>query len=110
MAKRMKVDYKKLMKLVKDQVPQAEIMAKLGFKNVTQLKNALANAAMEEGMIPQLVGGRGAGKSKEISREVKVNSRGSLIIPKQLIEAMGLKVGNKFEVRKSKAGMSLKKA
>jgi hypothetical protein len=110
MAKRMKVDNKKLLKLLKDGVPQSEIMAKFGFKNSTQLKTAVANAAMEADLIPKLIGGRGGAAVKAVNKTVKVNSRGSLIIPKQLAEFYGLRVGDSFEVRKSKAGLSLKKA
>jgi hypothetical protein len=56
---------------------------------------------MAEGIIPELVGGRTGRKAIEVSRTVKVNSRGSLIIPKQLISLAGLKVGESFQVRKS---------
>jgi hypothetical protein len=110
MAKRIKVDYNKLLKLLKDGVPQNEIMTKFGFKNSTQLKTAVANAAMEAKLIPKLIGGRGRTPAKAISKTVKVNSRGSLIIPKQVAGFYGLKVGDSFEVRKSKAGLSLKKS
>ncbi|MBU0514890.1 MAG: AbrB/MazE/SpoVT family DNA-binding domain-containing protein [Proteobacteria bacterium] len=109
MPKKLQVDAKKLLKMVKDGVPQKEIMSRLGFKTSTQLKTAITNAAMAEKILPPLVGGRKGGKQVAIKKNVKVNSRGSLIIPKQLIDAYGLKVGDSFEVRRSKAGMSLKK-
>lgn len=109
MPRKMKVDYAKLLKMVKDEVAQKEIMDKFGFKNSTQLKNALANAAMEKGLLPKLVGGRGGGSKPAVSRRVKVNSRGSLVVPKKLTEVLGLGSGEEFEVRKSKAGLSLKK-
>ncbi len=109
MPRKMKVDAKKLLKMVKDGVPQKEIMSRLGFKTSTQLKTAITNAAMAENILPPLVGGRKGGKEVQIKKNVKVNSRGSLIIPKQVIESYGLKVGDSFDVRKSKAGLSLKK-
>lgn len=109
MPKKLKVDGKKLLKMVKDGVPQNEIMSRLGFKTSTQLKTAITNAAMDEKILPRLVGGRRGGKEVAVKKNVKVNSRGSLIIPKQIIDAYGLKVGDSFNVRKSKAGLSLKK-
>ena len=109
MARRKKVDYKKLLKTVEAGTPQNEIMQKFGFKNSTQLKVAFANAAMEFDVIPKLVGGRRGRSAKAVTRNVKVNSRGSLIVPKQLVDSLGQKPGAEFEVRKSKAGLSLKR-
>ncbi|MBU0515201.1 MAG: hypothetical protein KJ621_10565 [Proteobacteria bacterium] len=109
MPKRIAVDSKQLLKDLEKKVPQDQLMKKYRFKTSTQLKTAIANATMAAGLIPELVGGRAGRKAKEVSKKVKVNSRGSLIIPKQLISLAGLKVGQSFEVRKSKAGLSLKK-
>ena len=109
MPKRIKVDEAKLIKMVKSGVAQKEIMKQFGFKNVTQLKNAYANAAMAKGMIPKLAGGRGGRPKKELNREVKVGVRGSLIIPRKLAEELGIRKGDAFEARKSKSGLSLKK-
>lgn len=75
----------------------------------TQRKTAIANAIIAEGLIPELVGGRAGRKAKEVGRKVKVNSRGSLTIPKRLIGLAGLKVGDSFDARRSRAGLSLKK-
>ena len=108
MPRKMDIDYKQLMKMVKEGTHQNEIMEKFGFKTSTQLKVALANAAMEEGIIPQLEGGRSSA-SGEISNVIKVNARGSLIIPKKLVEKLELKAGDEYEVRKSAAGLSLRK-
>jgi len=108
MPKRKKVDYKKLLQDLKKGVPQSELMKRCGYKTSTQLKVAISNAIMAEGIVPGLVGGRG-GKPVEVSRRIQVNSRGSLIVPKQLVDLFGLKAGDSFEVRKSRAGMSLKK-
>ncbi|MBU0516215.1 MAG: AbrB/MazE/SpoVT family DNA-binding domain-containing protein [Proteobacteria bacterium] len=108
MPKRKPVDYKKLLQDLKRGVPQTEMMKRCGYKTSTQLKVAISNAIMSEGIIPRLVGGRG-GKAVEVNRKIKVNSRGSLIIPKQLVDLFGLKAGDSFEVRKSRAGLSLKK-
>lgn len=108
MPRKMDIDYKQLMKMVKEGTHQNEIMEKFGFKTSTQLKVALANAAMEEGVLPQLAGGRSAAAG-EISNVIKVNARGSLVIPKKLVENLRLQIGEEFTVRKSAAGLSLRK-
>lgn len=110
MPRKMDIDYKKLMKMVKEGTHQNEIMKKFGFKTSTQLKVALANAAMEEGMLPQLAGGRGSSAGSEVSNVIKVNARGSLVIPKKLVDSLGLQIGEEFTVRKSAAGLSLRKS
>ena len=109
MPKKIKVDEAKLIKMVKSGVAQKEIMKQFGLKTATQLKNAYANAAMAKGMIPNLAGGRGGRPKKELSRQVKVGVRGSLTIPRKLAETLGLGVGDVFEVRRSRSGLSLKK-
>ncbi len=37
-----------------------------------------------------------------------VSKRGSVVIPKAMIDEMGFKEGNRFTVRKTKSGISLK--
>ena len=109
MPKKKKIDAKKLIEMVKGGTEQKEIMKKFGFKNSTQLKVAYANALMEEGKAPEIKTGvkaKSAGKGKN---EIRVNKRGSLIVPAPLVQALGFKQGDSFQVRKTKAGISLKK-
>jgi len=110
MPKRIKVDNKKLFNLVKNGTPQKEIMKQFGFSNSSQLKVAYANALMEEGKAPEIKVSRAVKKKKAASREVKVSKRGSVSIPKNIIADLGFKQGDAFTVRKTKAGISLKKA
>ncbi len=107
MAKRIEVDAKKLVQMVKDGVDQKAIMDEFGFKNSSQLKVAYANALMEEKMVPELVGGRGAAK-KAGPPKAKVNKRGSVVISKEVVADLGYDIGREFEVRKSASGISLK--
>ena len=58
---------------------------------------------MEAGRIAEIVGGRGGAKS-EPTNEVKVGKRGSLIIPKSMVESLVLGIGDTFVVRKTKSG------
>lgn len=108
MPKKKKVDNKGLVKMVQDGVPQKEVMEAFGFKTSNQFKIAYLNALMETGQAPVISRARGGAKASGPSREVAVNKRGSLIVPKELVEELGLRQGDSFEVRKSKAGLSLK--
>jgi len=107
--KRVEIDNQKLLDLAKKGIHQNEIMKQLGIKTSTQLKVAYANALMEAGTAPKLQGGRGGGASGEVSKEVVVGKRGSIIIPRALVEELGLKEGEGFAVRKSKSGLTLSK-
>ena len=102
------IDGAKLIKMVSDGIPRPEIMKKLNIKTSNQLTVAYAKAMMESGKIPEIVGGRG-GATSAPSNEVKVGKRGSLIIPKGMVESLGLAIGDTFVARKTKAGISLKK-
>lgn len=42
-------------------------------------------------------------------RDVKVNKRGSLVLPRTLLEEMGFDLEDTFIIRKTKAGISLRK-
>ncbi len=108
MPKKKKVDAKKLIKMVKDETPQPEIMKAFGFKTSVQLKNSYMNALIEQGSVAPIKKGRGAAK-KTISNEVNVGKRGSIIVPKGLVEELGFVENDTFLVRKTKAGISLKR-
>jgi hypothetical protein len=109
MPKRKVIDNKALVKMIKEGSPQADIMKKFGFKNSTQLKVAYANALMDTGEAPEIKGKGRAKKAKPVDTKVSVNGRGSLIIPKVLVESMNLKPGATFEVKKSTKGIALTK-
>jgi len=108
MPKRKVIDNKALVKLIKDEVNQSDIMEKFGFKNTTQLKVAYANALMDTGEAPAIKGKGRTKKVKPVDTKVSVNGRGSLIIPKALIEDMNVKPGATFEAKKTASGITLK--
>jgi hypothetical protein len=108
MPPKMVVDNAALIEMVKEKVPQTQIMEKFNFKTSTQLKVAYVNALMETGQAPALISGRGK-QSKTVDNLISINKRGSLIIPKELVEQFGFNIDDAFEVRKSAAGLSLKK-
>ena len=107
-AKKKSIDGAKLIKMVEDKVPRTEIMKKLNIKTSNQLTVAYARAQMEAGKIAEIVGGRG-GATAGNANEITVGKRGSVIIPKPMAEGLGIAVGDKFSVRKTKAGIALKK-
>jgi hypothetical protein len=108
MPKKKAFEAAKLIKMIDDEVPQGEIMKKMGFKSSTQLKTAYMSALIAEGKIPAIKGGRGAGKAAKV-KTISVGKRGSIVISKELVEGLGVGAKDKFVVRKSKAGIALKK-
>jgi AbrB family looped-hinge helix DNA binding protein len=107
MPKKKVFDAKKLIKMVKDEIAQAEIMKTFGFKTAVQLKNAHYRALVETGTVSKIKGGRGPGK-KAAAKTVTVGKRGSIIIPKEMIAEFGLGEKDQFTLRKTKAGIALK--
>ena len=103
-----KVDYKKLIKAVESGKSQAEIIKNFKFNTATQFKNHYLNALIEAGKAPEIVTSRASKKSAP-AKEAFVSKRGSVVIANKLIEEMGFAVGDKFAVRKTKSGISLKK-
>ena len=81
--------------MIKDETPQPEIMRAFGFKTSTQLKAAYMNALVDKGAVPAIKSGRGTAKPT-ISNEVNVGKRGSLIIPKGLVEELGFVENDRF--------------
>jgi hypothetical protein len=108
MPKRKTVDAAKLIKLIEDETPQAEIMKKMGFKTSTQVKTAYMNALIAVGKAVAIKSGRGAGKAEKV-KQVGVGKRGSIIIPAEKVAELGIGADVKFTVRKTKAGIALKK-
>ena len=108
MAKRKQIDGEALCKMIGEGAPQSEVMEKFGFKNSTQLKVAYANALMETGAAPEIKGKGKTKKAKPVNTKVAVNGRGSLIIPKALIDNMKIKKGQAFQVKKVASGLQLK--
>ena len=95
--------------MVKDGTPRPEIMKAFGFKTSAQLNTAYMNAAMDEGMVPEIKSGKRGAAQTAVSKEVQVGKTGSIIIPKGLVEDMGFVQNDKFHVKKTKTGISLKR-
>jgi AbrB family looped-hinge helix DNA binding protein len=110
MARRIIIDPEKLIQMVQNGTVQKEILEKFGLNTAGQLKVAYANALMEAGKAPAIQREKkaAAGRAKK-PVQVKVGKKGSIAIPKKLIADLGMKAGDTFVVRPSKAGLSLKK-
>ncbi|MCU0590284.1 MAG: hypothetical protein MUC57_02265 [Desulfobacterales bacterium] len=108
MPRKKALDTAKLIKMVEDELPQAEIMKKMGFKTSTQLKTAYMSALISEGKVPGIKSGRGVKKASKV-KAIGVGKRGSIVIARDFVESLGIGAKDKFTVRKSKAGIALKK-
>jgi ABC-type sugar transport system ATPase subunit len=107
MPKKKVFDAKKLVKMVKDETHQQEIMKAFGFKTAAQVKAAHYRALVETGEVPGIVGGRGAGKAEK-AKLIGVGKRGSIIIAAEKVKELGIGKDDKFMLRKTKAGIALK--
>jgi len=103
-----KVNYKKLLEAVKSGKPQSEIIKEFKFNTTAQFKSHYLDALIESGEAPKIKKGRAA-KKVEPLKNAFVGKSGSVIINKILVSEMGFKEGDKFSVRKTKSGISLKK-
>ncbi len=102
-----KVNYdpKELVESIKGGANNKEIMKKFGFKNAAQIKNAYLSSAMELGMVPKISDSRAVSTP---DKTTTVNKRGSLIIPKEMVDEFGFNENAIFIVKKTKTGISLK--
>jgi hypothetical protein len=86
------------------------LLNKFELKTSAQLKALYLDALVEQGQAAPIPG-RSArtGNDGPPSKNIHVNKRGSLVIPRELVDEMGFKLEDVFTVRKSKSGISLKK-
>ena len=108
MPARKKVDGTKLIKMVEDGTHQSDIMKEFKFSTAAQVKTHYVDALMKAGKAAAIKTGRAKAKSNS-SKEVLVSKRGSVVISKAIIDEMGFAQGEKFAVRKTKSGISLRK-
>ena len=108
MPKKKAFDAKKLVKMVKDETHQQEIMKAFGFKTSAQVKAAYFRALVESGEVPGIKGGRGGSKAA-MAKPIGVGKRGSIILSAEKVSELGIGKDDKFTVRKTRAGIALKK-
>jgi bifunctional DNA-binding transcriptional regulator/antitoxin component of YhaV-PrlF toxin-antitoxin module len=100
------VEHNALLQAVEMGLPQADIMKKYGIKTFEDLEKAYFNALVALGKIED---SNKRCKSKSADYKVSVNSRGSLVIPKKLVDALQLNEYDTFEVIKNGNGLLLKR-
>jgi hypothetical protein len=110
MPKKKKVDAAKLIKAVESGRSSKEIMAEFGFNTPAQLKSYYLDALIEKGKATRITGKAPRATRVKQANKIKVNKRGSLVLPKERIKEMGFKVGEVFSIKPSKVGISLRKA
>jgi len=103
-----KIDPAKLVEAIESGKRQSEVMKQFNFKSATQFKSHYLNALIETGKAPEIKVGRASSKAAS-TKDVAVSKRGSVVIAKALVDEMGFGAGEKFVVRKTKSGISLKK-
>jgi hypothetical protein len=109
MPRKKKVDAAKLIKAVESGRSSKEIMAEFGFNTPTQLKSYYLDALVAKGKAAGIIGKAARAPKVKRAKGLKVNKRGSLVVPKEKIEEMGFKIGETFSIKPSKAGISLKR-
>jgi hypothetical protein len=106
----MKEDAKKLIEMVKKNVPDKEIMEELGVKTKAALKKLYYDALVEAGKIKPLLTERQVKKAAPKEKAVAIGKRGTLTLSKAvLIDKLGFKEGDKFTVSKRKDSIILRK-
>ncbi len=104
MKKRRLVDSSKIIEAVESGQLDKKLISKFGLETVPKSKPRTSKTQKERG-VSRISGGT----ASEIKNEIKINERGSLIIPRETVEKLGLELGDIFLVQKAKSGISLKK-
>lgn len=103
MARKMiEVDTKKLLDMVGKTSPK-QIMKELGIKTKAQLERLYLKALVDAGKVKPLKHGKDDG-----DRMIKVNGKGTLMIPKSVVESLGLKPGDKVTIKISRSVLTLR--
>ena len=105
MVRKQLVDHNALIQAIEAGLPKQELMQLFGYKAFGALKIAYLNALMALDKVPAITVKR---KEKKVDNVVGINSRGSLVIPKKLVDALGLDKNALFRVVKEGTGLSLK--
>ncbi|MFX0200413.1 MAG: hypothetical protein ACFFCW_30205 [Candidatus Hodarchaeota archaeon] len=107
----MKGDAKKIIDMVRKEIPDKEIMKELGIQTKASLKKMYYDALVEAGKIRDIMTERKLKKAKgPRKRPVAIGKRGTILLSKPLlVEQLGFKEGDKFTVSKRRDSIILKK-
>jgi bifunctional DNA-binding transcriptional regulator/antitoxin component of YhaV-PrlF toxin-antitoxin module len=98
------VEHNALLQAVEMGMSKNAIMEKFDFKGLQELKMAYFDALVALDKIKDVKKGQ---KPKKVDNKVSINSRGSLVIPKKLIDDLDLGEMDTFKVVKSDSGLML---
>jgi len=104
-AKKKLVEHNALVQAIEMGTEKEEVMEKFGYKSASTLKVAYLNALMALDKVPSVNNQR---KKKKVADVVKINTRGNIVIPKELVDLMGLNDTDLFKIEKTSAGIALK--
>jgi bifunctional DNA-binding transcriptional regulator/antitoxin component of YhaV-PrlF toxin-antitoxin module len=103
-AKKKLVEHNALLQAIEMGMSKDDIMEKFNIKGLPELKVAYFDALVALDKIKDVKKGR---KHKKVDNRVSINSRGSLVIPKKLVDALNLDEMDSFRVVKSDSGLML---
>ena len=110
MPKKKEVDAAEMIGAVESGLSSKEIMARFGIRTLAHLKAIYLDALVEQGRVKGFIGRRAkAAQSDKQIKMIEVNNRGSLIVPKEVVEKYGFKIGDNLTVLKTSAGISLRR-
>jgi bifunctional DNA-binding transcriptional regulator/antitoxin component of YhaV-PrlF toxin-antitoxin module len=105
MARKRLVDHNALIQAVEMGKPSMEIMQQFGFKSLGALKVAYMDALIALEKVPAI---KKKTEVKKVNNLVGINGRGSLVIPKKLVDALGLDETALFAVERKGDDLYLK--
>ena len=106
----MKEEYKKLVEMVKKNVPDKEMMEKLGIQSKATLKKMYYDALVEAGKIKDILTEKEVKKGSDKGRKPSIGKRGTMTLSKaMLVDTLGFREGDTFTVSKGKDSIILRK-
>ena len=105
MAGKRLVDHNALIQAVEAGLLKQELMQQFGYKTFGALKIAYLDALLALDKVPAV---NAKHREKKVENVVGINSRGSLVIPKKLVDALGLDKNTLFRVVKDGTDLTLK--
>ena len=105
MVRKRLVDHNALVQAIEMGKPSKEIMQQFGLKSLSALKVAYMDALMALEKVPAVIKGT---REKKVNTLVGINSRGSLVIPKKLVDTLDLDETALFSVEKKGEDLYLK--
>ena len=101
---------RKLLEMVRKGIPDKEIMKELGIQTKASLKRMYYDALVEAGKIKDIMTERKMTKVALKRRALAIGKRGTILLSKALlVDQLGFKEGEKFEVTKRRDNIILRK-